>query len=143
MHSRQLFDSGRTEAKMKQSLEADLQTTQSIESSLETNSALDTSKSKEPIPASSNIISSGDALSVNGHIAKSVLPLENVVVSGVHSRKLENDENGSVVLRLDIDMPLADLWTDPCNASAIQTLTGIPCDTKKIFESNNGKAPVI
>ncbi|KAK8493719.1 hypothetical protein V6N12_019306 [Hibiscus sabdariffa] len=89
------------------------------------------------------MLSSGDALSVSDHIAKSVLPLENVAISGVHSGKLESDENGSDVPRSDIDMPLADLWTDPCFAFAIQTLIGIPCDTKKISESNNGKAPVI
>ncbi|KAK8682002.1 hypothetical protein V6N13_054399 [Hibiscus sabdariffa] len=63
-----------------------------FKSSLETNSALDASKSKEPIPASSNMLSSGGALSVNGHIAKSVLLLENVAISGVHSGKLESDE---------------------------------------------------
>ncbi|KAL4281290.1 hypothetical protein GQ457_03G007380 [Hibiscus cannabinus] len=105
------------------------------ESSLETNSAFNASKSKEPIPASSSMLSSGDALSVNGHIAKSVLPLENVAISGVHSGKLESDENGSDVFRPNIDMPLANLWTDPCIAFAIQILTGIPCDTKKISES--------
>ncbi|KAK8614877.1 hypothetical protein V6N13_068666 [Hibiscus sabdariffa] len=87
---------------------------QSTESSLETNSALDASKSTESIPA-----------------------------SRIHSRKLESDENGSDVSRSDIDMPLVDLWTYPCIAFAIQTLTGIPCDTKKISESNNGKAPMI
>ncbi|KAK8657195.1 hypothetical protein V6N13_035448 [Hibiscus sabdariffa] len=110
---------------------------------LETNSALDACKSKEPIPASSNMLSSGDALSVNCHIAKSVLPLENVATSGVHSGQLESDENASDVPGSDIDMPLADLWTDPCIAFAIQTLTGIPCDTQKISESNSCKAPVI
>ncbi|KAK8658285.1 hypothetical protein V6N13_036493 [Hibiscus sabdariffa] len=89
------------------------------------------------------MLSSGDALSVNSHIAKSVLSLENVVISGVHSVKLESDENDSDVPRSDIDMPLADLWTDPCIAFAIQTLTRISCDTKKISESNNDKAPVI
>ncbi|KAK8561283.1 hypothetical protein V6N13_149543 [Hibiscus sabdariffa] len=77
------------------------------------------------------MLSSGDALSVNGHIAKNVLPRENVAISGVHSGKLESDEKGSDVPRSDIDMPLADLWTDTCIAFAIQTLTGIPCDTKK------------
>ncbi|KAK8537127.1 hypothetical protein V6N12_043302 [Hibiscus sabdariffa] len=84
------------------------------ESSLETNSALDASKSEELIPA-----------------------------TGVHSGKLESDENASDVPGSDIDMPLADLWTDPCIAFAIQTLTGIPCDTQKISEPNSGKAPGI
>ncbi|KAK8548831.1 hypothetical protein V6N12_061735 [Hibiscus sabdariffa] len=69
-----------------------LDPTPKLKSSLETNSALDASKSKEPIPASSNMLSSGGALSVNGHIAKSVLLLENVAISGVHSGKLESDE---------------------------------------------------
>ncbi|XP_039064896.1 methyl-CpG-binding domain-containing protein 13-like isoform X1 [Hibiscus syriacus] len=112
-------------------------------SSLETDCALDASKSKEPIPATSNVLSSGDALTVNGHVGKSVLPLGNVAISGVHSGKLESDENFSDVPGSDIGMPLADLWTDPCIAFAIQTLTGIPCDTPKISESNSGKVPGI
>ncbi|KAK8685211.1 hypothetical protein V6N13_041217 [Hibiscus sabdariffa] len=89
------------------------------------------------------MLSSGDAPSVNGHIAKSVLSLKNVVISGVHSGKLESDENDSDVPRSDIDMPLADLWTDSYITFTIQTLTGIPCDNKKISESNNNKALVI
>ncbi|KAK8574509.1 hypothetical protein V6N13_034224 [Hibiscus sabdariffa] len=80
---------------------------------VETNSALDDSKSKEPIPTSSNMLSLGDALSMNGHIAKSVLPLENVAISRVHSGKLESDENASDMPGPDIDMPLAYLWVDP------------------------------
>ncbi|XP_039044568.1 methyl-CpG-binding domain-containing protein 13-like isoform X2 [Hibiscus syriacus] len=124
------------------------------ESSLETNCSLDASKSEEPIPVTSNVLSSGDTLTVNGHVGnletktngdedKSVLPLGNVAISGVHSEKLESDENFSDVPGSDIGMPLADLWTDPCIAFAIQTLIGIPCDTPKISESNSGKVPGI
>ncbi|XP_038994092.1 uncharacterized protein LOC120118010 [Hibiscus syriacus] len=112
-------------------------------SSLETNCALDASKSKELIRATSNMLSSGDMLAMNGHVGNletktnvdkdnSVLPLG----------KLESDVNASDVQVSYIDMPLADLWTDPCIAFAIQTLTGIPCDTPNISESNSGKVPL-
>ncbi|XP_039046485.1 methyl-CpG-binding domain-containing protein 13-like isoform X2 [Hibiscus syriacus] len=114
------------------------------DSSLETSCALDASKSKEPIPETSNMLPSGDRLAVNGHVGnletktnvdedKSVLPLG----------KLEGDGNASDVPGSNIDMPLADLWTDPCIAFAIQTLTGIPCDIPNISESNSGKVPGI
>ncbi|MBA0621879.1 hypothetical protein Godav_007464 [Gossypium davidsonii] len=117
-----------------------------LESSLETSCALDASKSKEPILGTSNTVSSVDMLVVNGHVGnletktnagedKSVLPLG--------SRKLESDDKASGVPESLIDMPIADLWTDPCIAFAIQTLTGIPCDTPTISESNSGKNPVI
>ncbi|MBA0564138.1 hypothetical protein Golob_009095, partial [Gossypium lobatum] len=117
-----------------------------LESSLETSFALDASKSKEPILGTSNTVSSVDMLVVNGHVGnletktnagedKSVLPLG--------SRKLESDDKASGVPESLIDMPIADLWTDPCIAFAIQTLTGIPCDTPTISESNSGKNPVI
>ncbi|MBA0861745.1 hypothetical protein Goshw_000419 [Gossypium schwendimanii] len=117
-----------------------------LESSLETSFALDASKSKEPILGTSNTVSSVDMLVVNGHVGnletktnagedKSVLPLG--------SRKLESDDKASGVAESLIDMPIADLWTDPCIAFAIQTLTGIPCDTPTISESNSGKNPVI
>ncbi|KAL4302059.1 hypothetical protein GQ457_10G024560 [Hibiscus cannabinus] len=89
------------------------------------------------------MLSSGDALSVNVHIVKSALPLENVAISGVHFGKFESDENGSDVPRSYIDMPLANLWTGSCIAFAIQTLIEIPSDTKKIFESNNNNTRVI
>ncbi|TYG43007.1 hypothetical protein ES288_D12G301900v1 [Gossypium darwinii] len=116
-----------------------------LESSLETSCALDASKSKEPILGMSNTVSSVDMLVVNGHVGnletktnagedKSVLPLG--------SRKLESDDKASGVPGSLIDMPIADLWTDPCIAFAIQTLTGIPCDTPTISESNSGKNPV-
>lgn len=116
------------------------------ESSLETSCALDVSKSKELIPAMSNTVSSVDMLVVNGHVGnletktnagedKSVLPLG--------SREVESDDKASGVPESLIDMPIADLWTDPCIAFAIQTLTGIPCDTPTISESNSGKNPVI
>ncbi|MFQ6638095.1 hypothetical protein Gotur_013075 [Gossypium turneri] len=117
-----------------------------LESSLETSCAPDASKSKEPILGTSNTVSSVDMLVVNGHVGnletktnagddKSVLPLG--------SRKLESDDKASGVPESLIDMPIADLWTDPCIAFAIQTLTGIPCDTPTISESNSGKNPVI
>ncbi|KAK8599494.1 hypothetical protein V6N13_077415 [Hibiscus sabdariffa] len=124
------------------------------DSSLETNCALDVSKSKEPTPATSSMLSTRDMLAANGHVGnletktnadedKSVLLLGNTSISGVDSGKLESDENASDVPGSDIDMHLADIWTDPCIAFAIQTLTGIPCDTPNISESNSGNVPGI
>ncbi|GMJ06533.1 hypothetical protein HRI_004322500 [Hibiscus trionum] len=101
-------------------------------SSWETNCALDASKSKEPIPATCTMLSSGDMPAMNGHV-------------GILNTKtnVDSDENAGDMPGSDIDMHLADLWTDPCIAFAIQTLTGIPCDTPNISESNSGRVPGI
>ncbi|XP_022764892.1 methyl-CpG-binding domain-containing protein 13-like isoform X2 [Durio zibethinus] len=120
-----------------------------LESALETSFAFDASKSKELILAPNNILSPWDMLAVNSHVGnletkddedKGVLPLGNAANPGVHSGKVERDKASDVLGSL-VDMPLADLWTDPCIAFAIQTLTGIPCDTPKISESNSSKVP--
>ncbi|XWS48432.1 hypothetical protein CRYUN_Cryun13aG0076200 [Craigia yunnanensis] len=123
-----------------------------LESALETSCALNVSKSKELILAPNNMLSSGDILTVNGHVGnletntkgdgdKDVLPLVNASIPGVHSGKVVIDDKSSEVPGSLGDMPLADLWTDPCIAFAIQTLTGIPCANQKICESNNSKGP--
>ncbi|XWS50545.1 hypothetical protein CRYUN_Cryun12cG0096000 [Craigia yunnanensis] len=125
-----------------------------FESAPETSCVLDASKSKELILAPNNRLSPGYMLTVKGHVGnfetktkgdedKGVLPLGNAVIPGVHSGKVESDDKASEVPGFLVDMPLADLWTDPCIAFAIQTLTGIPCDTPKIFESNSSKGPGI
>ncbi|XWS37821.1 hypothetical protein CRYUN_Cryun19dG0078100 [Craigia yunnanensis] len=125
-----------------------------LEPALETSCALDASKSKELIMAPNNLLSTGDMQTVNSHVGnletktkgdenKCVLPLGNATIPGIHSGKVESDDKASEVPGSLVDMPLADLWTDPCIAFAIQTLTGIPCDTRKISESNSSKGPGI
>ncbi|XP_007038659.2 PREDICTED: uncharacterized protein LOC18605543 isoform X1 [Theobroma cacao] len=122
------------------------------ESALETSCDLDSPKSKELILAPNNMLSSGEMLTMNGHVGNleteadadnGVLPLGNAAIPGVHSGKVESDVKASEVPGSLVDMPLADLWTDPCIAFAIQTLTGIPCDNPKISELNSSKGPGI
>ncbi|XVF50805.1 hypothetical protein PTKIN_Ptkin04bG0132800 [Pterospermum kingtungense] len=117
-----------------------------LESAPETSCASDVSKSKKLILAPNNILSFEDMQTMNAHAGnletktngdKGVLPLASAACPGVQSRKVETDGKASEVQSLDI--PLADLWTDPCIAFAIQTLTGIPCDNPKISETNSGK----
>ncbi|XVE58560.1 hypothetical protein DITRI_Ditri04bG0179000 [Diplodiscus trichospermus] len=125
-----------------------------LESAQETSSTLNVSKGKEPIPSPYNMLSSGEMLKVNRHVGnletkaegdedKGVLPLVNTAIQGVHSGKVKRDDKASEVPGSLVDMPLADLWTDPCIAFAIQTLTGIPCDNLKIPEVNSGKGPAV
>ncbi|XVF12473.1 hypothetical protein REPUB_Repub08aG0121600 [Reevesia pubescens] len=125
-----------------------------LESALETSCALDASKSKELILAPKNMLSPGDRPKVNGNVGnletktqadedKSVLPMGNAAIRGEHSGNVKSDDKASEVPGSIVDMQLADLWTDPCIAFAIQTLTGIPCDTPKIPESNSCKGPGI
>ncbi|XVF09855.1 hypothetical protein REPUB_Repub07fG0132900 [Reevesia pubescens] len=125
-----------------------------LQCALEPSCSLDDSKSEELILAPNNMLSPGDMLTVNGHVGnletktkgdedKGVLPLGNAAISGVHSGKIENDDKSSEVPGSLVDTPLADLWTDPCIAFAIQTLTGIPCDTPKISELNSSRSPGI
>ncbi|XP_022736128.1 uncharacterized protein LOC111289389 isoform X2 [Durio zibethinus] len=131
-------------------LEASKQPDQ-LESALETSCGLDASKNKELLLAPNNMLSYGDMLTGNGHVEnletkskvdedKGVLPLGKAAIPE-HSGKVESDDKTSEVPGSLVDMPLADLWTDPCIAFAIQTLTGIPCDTPKISESNSNKCP--
>ncbi|XVF53628.1 hypothetical protein PTKIN_Ptkin05aG0113900 [Pterospermum kingtungense] len=125
-----------------------------LESDLKTSCPIDACKSKELIQAPNNMVSPGDMLTVNGHVGnletktkgdedEGVLALENAAIPGAHSGKLKNDDNLSEVPESLVDLPLADLWTDPCIAFAIQTLTGIPCDTPRFSESNSSKGPGI
>ncbi|XWS61144.1 hypothetical protein CRYUN_Cryun07bG0100100 [Craigia yunnanensis] len=125
-----------------------------LEFALETSCAVDVSKSKELILAPNYMLSSGDMLTVNGHVGnletktkgdevKGGFPLVSAAIPGVHSGKVESDDKASEVPGSLVDMPLADLWTDPCIAFAIQTLTGMPCDNPKISESNSSKGPGI
>ncbi|KAE8704713.1 Methyl-CPG-binding domain protein 13, putative isoform 2 [Hibiscus syriacus] len=94
------------------------------ESSLETNCALDASKSKEQIQATSNVLSSGDALTE--YILKSLKVMKRLVMC-----------------RDPILACLLQIYDRPMHCIAIQTLTGITCDTTKMSESNCGKVPGI
>ncbi|XVE64206.1 hypothetical protein DITRI_Ditri07aG0082900 [Diplodiscus trichospermus] len=125
-----------------------------LESAFKTSSAPDTSKSKEMIPTANNMFYPGDMLTVNVHIGNlgtktkgdentGALPLGNAANLGVHSGKVESDVKASEMPGSLVDMPLTDLWTDPCIAFAIQTLTGIPCGSPKISDSNTSKGPRI
>ncbi|OMO97887.1 Methyl-CpG DNA binding protein [Corchorus olitorius] len=125
-----------------------------LQSTLERSLGIDNFKSKERIAAPTNMLSSRDKLTANGHFGnvepktkgdeeKVDFPPGNAANPGVNSGKLETDHTASEMPGSLLDMPLADLWTDPCIAFAIQTLTGVPCDTPKVPESKSSQGPGI
>lgn len=92
-----------------------------------------------------------------------ICPVQNVAVTGASSQKSSNNEisgpsnndgnamsgltdiDANEMSRPSTDLPLADLWTDPCIAFAIKTLTGItfdpPRSSEMSSESNNRSYP--
>ncbi|OMO86042.1 Methyl-CpG DNA binding protein [Corchorus capsularis] len=124
-----------------------------LQSTPERSLGIDNFKSKERIAAPNNMLSSRDKLTANGHFGiiepktkgdeeKADFPPGNAANPGVNSGKLETDNTASEMPGSLLDMPLADLWTDPCIAFAIQTLTGV-CDTPKVPESKSSQGPGI
>ncbi|GKV04968.1 hypothetical protein SLEP1_g17045 [Rubroshorea leprosula] len=77
-----------------------------------------------------------------GDSSQVVLLQKNQAILDVHSGKVESDDQVNQMPGPPLDLPLADLWADPCIAFAIKTLTGISDDTAKVSsESNSSKYP--
>lgn len=67
-----------------------------------------------------------------------VSPARNLAITEEHAGMILNDNSADEKSVPPIDLPLGELWQDPCIAFAIKTLTGISFDNSGIVQVSSG-----
>jgi hypothetical protein len=112
--------------------DTELNTKHAFESSKSTEIPVDSNESKHAIVDVEHAGKAGSGKQGDKKHQYDVASPPGNLATGEHAGKIETYSTGDEKQGLPFDLPLEELWQDPCIAFAIKTLTGAPVDSDSI-----------